>query len=346
LRQPSGAVRYLVQRALIWEGAMSWSRRRVLGLTAGAACLPLLARRAAAETYPSRPVHLLIGFPPGGTGDIVGRLMAQWLSERLGQQFVVENRPGAATNLAVEAALKAPADGYTLVQVTISSAINATLAPSPSFNLVRDIAMVAGSTVSPLVLEVHPSLPVNSVPEFIAYAKANPGKISVGSFGTGTISHVTGELLRSRAGIEMLHVPYRGTGPMLTDLLGGQIQAAFDVLAGSIGHIKAGRLRALAVTTARRSEAMPELPTVGEFLPGFEASGWLALGVAKQTPRAIVDVLSRACNASLADPGAKARLGALGSAAMIETPADLDKYLADEIDKWGKVIREARIKPD
>ena len=325
---------------------MPWSRRRILHLAAGATAISSLPGRAVAETYPSRPVHLLIGFPPGGTGDIVGRLMAQWLSERLGQQVVVENRPGAATNLAVEAALKAPADGYTLVQVTISTAINATLAPSPSFNLTRDVAMVAGSTVSPLVLEVHPSLPVNTVAEFIAYAKGNPGKVSLGSFGTGTISHVTGELFRARAGIETLHVPYRGTGPMLTDLLGGQIQAAFDVLAGSIGHIKAGRLRALAVTTARRSDAMPELPTVGESLPGFEASGWLALGVAKQTPRAIIETLSRACNASLADPAATARLAALGSSAMIETPADLDRYLAEEIDKWGKVIRAARIKPD
>jgi tripartite-type tricarboxylate transporter receptor subunit TctC len=325
---------------------MSWSRRRVLELAVGAACLPPLARRAAAESYPSRPVHLLIGFPPGGTGDIVGRLMAQWLSERLSQQFVVENRPGAATNLAVEAALKAPPDGYTLVQVTISSAINATLAPSPSFNLTRDIAMVAGSTVSPLVLEVHPSLPVTSVTEFIAYAKANPGKISVGSFGTGTISHVTGELFRSRAGIETLHVPYRGTGPMLTDLLGGQIQAAFDVRAGSLGHIKAGRLRPLGITTARRSNVLPDLPTVGDTLPGFEATGWLALGVAKQTPRAIIDALSRACNASLADPKAQARLADLGSTAMVAAPADLDKYLADEIAKWGKVIRDARIKAD
>ena len=325
---------------------MPWSRRRILHLAAGAAAISSLPRRAGAETYPSRPVHLLIGFPPGGTGDIVGRLMAQWLSDRLGQQFVVENRPGAATNLAVEAALKAPADGYTLVQVTISTAINATLAPSPSFNLTRDIAMVAGSTVSPLVLEVHPSLPVHTVAEFIAYAKANPGKVSLGSFGTGTISHVTGELFKARAGIETLHVPYRGTGPMLTDLLGGQIQAAFDVLAGSIGHIKAERLRALAVTTARRSDAMPELPTVGEVLPGFEASGWLGIGVARATPRAIVDALNRACNASLADPSAKVRLANLGSAAMIETPADLDRYLAEEIDKWGKVIRAARIKPD
>ena len=325
---------------------MPWSRRRILHLAAGAAAISSLPRRAVAEAFPSRPVHLLIGFPPGGTGDIVGRLMAQWLAERLGQQFVVENRPGAATNLAIEAGLKAPADGYTLIQVTISSAINATLSPSPSFNLTRDIAMVAGSTISPLVLEVHPSVPVDSVDAFIAHAKAHPGKISVGSFGTGTISHVTGELFKERAGIETLHVPYRGTGPMLTDLLGGQILAAFDVLAGSIGHIKAGRLRALGITTARRSDVLPELPTVGETLPGFEATGWLALGVAKQTPREIVDALNRACNASLADPKARTRLADLGSIALVATPAETDKFLADEIEKWGQVIRAAHIKPD
>ena len=282
---------------------MAWphgiSRRRALRLAAGAASLAslaslaALARRAAADSYPSRPVHMMVGFPPGGTGDIVARLMGQWLSERMGQQVVIENRPGAATNIAVEAALKAPADGYTLVQVTISTAINATLYDNPSFDLTRDIAMVGGGTDSPLVLEVNPALPVRSLPEFIAYAKANPGKVTLGSFGIGTISHVTGELFKARAGIETVHVPYRGTGPMLTDLLGGQIQAAFDVVAGSIGHIKAGRLRAIAVTTAQRSAVLPEVPTVGETLPGFVATGWLGLGVARPTPGEIVARLNQ-----------------------------------------------------
>jgi tripartite-type tricarboxylate transporter receptor subunit TctC len=253
-------------------------RRRFLQLAAGAATLPAMSRLARAQTYPTRAVRWIVGFPPGGTADITARLIGHWLSGRLGQPFVIENRPGANTNLATEAVVRAPGDGYTLLFVTTSNMINATLYGKLSYNFIRDITMVAGLASSPLVLEVHPTVPVSTVPELIAYAKANPGKISMASFGTGTISHLAGELFKMMAGVDMLHVPYRGSAPLLTDLLGGQVQAALDNMPASIEHIRAARLRPLAVTTVERSQALPDLPTVGEFLPGYEAMPWSSVG--------------------------------------------------------------------
>jgi tripartite-type tricarboxylate transporter receptor subunit TctC len=325
---------------------MKLPRRKFLHLAAGAAALPALQHVARADTYPSRPVRIIVGYPPGGTTDIGARLTGQWLSERLGQQFVIENRPGASTNIAVEAVVRAPADGYTLLAFTGTNTINATLFDRLNFNFIRDIAMVAGINRSPLVLEVNPAVPVQTVPEFIAYAKANPGKISMASFGVGTISHVTGELFKMRAGINTLHVPYRGSAPMLTDLLGGQVQAAFDALPASIEYIKAGKLRALAVSTATRSEALPSIPTIGEFLTGFEASAWTGLGAPKNTAAEIIDKLNGEINAVLADPKSKAQLAALGATAFPLSLAELDKLVTDDTEKWAKVIREANIKPE
>jgi tripartite-type tricarboxylate transporter receptor subunit TctC len=272
---------------------MKLPRRQFLHLAASAAALPTVSRIAHAQTYPARPVRLIVGFPAGGTADIAARLMGQWLSERLGQPFVIENRPGANTNLATEAVVRAPADGYTLLLTGPSNAINATIYDKLNYNFIRDIAMVAGITRTPLILEVNPSFPVNSVPELIACAKANPGKISLASYGTGTVSHMAGELFKIVTGVEMVHVPYRGSAPLLPDLLGGQVQAAFDNLPASIEHIRTARLRPLAVTTALRSQALPELPTVGEFLPGYEASAWTAVGAPKNTPAEIVEKLNK-----------------------------------------------------
>jgi tripartite-type tricarboxylate transporter receptor subunit TctC len=327
-------------------GMMKLRRRQFLHLAVGAAALAVAAPTARAQNYPTRPVRIVVGFAAGGTTDIVARLIGQWLSERLGQQFVIENRPGASTNIATEAVARAPADGYTLLTIGSTNTINATLYDKLSFNLKRDFAMIAGLNKSPLVLEVNPAVPVNSVPEFVAYAKATPASISMASFGTGSISHVAGELFKMLAGVDLLHVPYRGSAPMLTDLLGGQVQAAFDNLPASIEHIRAEKLRALAVTTAARSEALPQVPSLGEFLPGFEASAFIAIGAPKSTSPEIVIKLNEVINAGLADPKIKARLAELGSAPLVLSPAELGNFVADEIEKWAKVIRAARIRPE
>lgn len=323
---------------------MTLQRRRFLHLAANAAAVSVVSRNAWAQAYPTRPVRLIVGFPPGGTTDVVARLLGQWLSERLGQPFIIDNRPGANTNLAFEAVARAPADGYTLGTVGPSTAINAALYQQPNVDASRGLVMVAGLNNSPLVLEVHPAVPVKSVPEFIAYAKANPARINLASFGAGSISHVAGELFKIAAGLDAVHVPYRGSAPLLTDLLGGQVQAAFDNLPASIEHIKTGKLRALAVTTATRSEALPQIPSLGEFLPGYEASVFLGVGAPKSTPAEIVIRLNKEINAGLADPRIKGRLAELGSTPFVLSHAELGKFMDDETEKWDKVIRTAKIK--
>jgi len=325
---------------------MKLPRRRFLHLAAGAAALPALSRIARAQTYPSRPVRWVVPFPPGGVTDIVARLMGQWLSERLGQPFVIENRPGAGGNIGAEAVVKAAPDGYTLYLSSSPNAISATLYDNLNFNFIRDIAPVASISISPLVMEVNPSVPAKTVPEFVAYAKANSGKLNMASNGNGTTSHLAGELFKMMTGINMLHVPYRGAAPALTDLIGGQVQVMFDVMASSIEHIRAGKLRALAVTTATRSEALPDVPNVGEFLPGFEASAWQGVGVPKNTPTEIVDKLNKEINAGLADPKIKARLADLGNIGLALSPADFGKLIADETEKWSKVVKFSGAKPD
>ena len=321
-------------------------RRYVLHLAAGAAALPAVTRVARAQAYPTRPVRIIVGFPAGGTTDIAARLIAQWLTERLGQPVVVENRPGASANLAAEAVVRAPPDGYTLLAVTSSNTVNATFFDKLSFSIVHDIAMVSGVVRSPLVLEVHPSVAANSVPELIALAKANPGKITLASFGTGSTSHVAGELFKLAAGVSMQHVPYRGSAPLVTDLLAGQVQSAFDNLPASIEHIRSGKLRALAVGTETRSSQLPNVPTLGEFLPGFEASAFVAIGAPNNTPAEIIGRLNHEINAGLADPKIKARLAELGGTVFVGSPADFSKLIADETEKWGKVIRAANIKAE
>jgi tripartite-type tricarboxylate transporter receptor subunit TctC len=324
---------------------MKLPRRNFLHLTASAAALPAVSRVARAQAYPSRSVRILVGFAAGGTADITARLIGQWLSERLGQQFIVENRPGASTNIATDAVVRAPADGYTLLMVSTTHATNAALYDRLNFDLIRDIAPVASVFETPLVVEVNPSVPVHTIPEFITYAKDNVGKLNMGTPGVGTPPHVAGELFKMIAGVNMVHVPYRGTGPMLTDLIGGQVQVAFDPLPASIEHIRAGKLRALAVTTASRSDALLGIPTVGEFVRGYEASGWFGLGAPKATPADIVEKLNKEINAGLADPKIKARLADLGGTPLVGSPADFGKFIADETEKWAKVIRSANIKP-
>jgi tripartite-type tricarboxylate transporter receptor subunit TctC len=321
-------------------------RRQFLHLAAGAAALPAVSGIASAQTYPSRPVRIIVGYPAGGTVDFYARLIGQWMSERLGQSFVVENRPGATSNIATEAVVRAPADGHTLLMVSSANALNATLYEKLNFNFIRDIAPVAGVSRESNAFVVNPSVPAKTVPEFIAYAKTNPGKIRIASPGTGTPAHVAGELFKMMAGVDMLHVPYRGTAPALTDLLGGQADVYFGAASGSIEHVKVGKLRALAVTGAARSEVLPDLPTVGEFIPGFEASTWFGLGAPRSTPVEIVDRLNREVSAALGDPKTKARLAELGSEALIGPPADFGKLIADETEKWGKVIRAANIKAE
>jgi tripartite-type tricarboxylate transporter receptor subunit TctC len=321
-------------------------RRQFLHLAAGAAALPAVSRFAWAQAYPMRPVRLIVGWPAGGTTDIGARLVAQWLSERLGQPFIVENRPGAGTHAATEAVVRARADGYTLLMATGSNAINATLYDRMNYNFINDIAPVAGVLRSPFVLEVHPAVPVKTVSELIAYAKANPGKLNMASFGTGSGSHLSGELFKIMSRIEMLHVPYRGSAPMLIDLLSGQVQLAFDNLPASIGHIRAGKLRALAVTTTIRSEALPDIPTLDEALPGFEASAWIGVGAPKETPAEVIGILNKEINAGLADPKIKARIAELSGMAFAGSPADFGKLIAEQTEKWGKVIRAANIKPE
>ena len=325
---------------------MKLPRRNFLHLAAGAAALPAVSRFAFAQDYPTRPVRLIVGFAPGGTTDITARLIGQWLSERLGQQFVIENRTGAATNIATEAVVRAPADGYTLLVVTASNAINATLYDKLGFNFMRDIAPVAGVMRYPLVMQVNPSFPAKTVPEFISHAKSNPGKVSYGSGGIGTSIHVASELFKMMAGIEMIHVPYRGGAPAMTDLMGGQIQVVFNPLPESMEHIKAGKLRPLAVTGATRSEVLPDVPTVGDFVPGFEASALQGIGAPKDTPAEIVEKLNKEINAGLADPKLKARFADLGATVSVGSPADFGKFIADETEKWAKVIKFAGTKAE
>jgi len=321
-------------------------RRNFLRLAAGAAALPALPTVARAQSYPTRPVRIIVGFPAGGPVDMVARLMGQWLSDRLGQQFIIENRPGAGGNIATEVAIRAPADGYTLLSVVSSHAINATLYEKLNFNFVRDIAPVAGTIREPLVIEVHPSFPTKTIPEFIAYAKANPGKINMASAGNGTATHVAGELFKMMTGINMVHVPYRGGAPAITDLLGGQVQVFFSPVSGSIEHIKTAKLRALALTTATRSEVLPELPVVDEFVPGYEASLWHGLGAPKGTPAEIVNKLDKEINAGLADPKMRARLADLSGTVLPGSPTDFGKLIADETEKWAKVVKFSGAKPD
>jgi tripartite-type tricarboxylate transporter receptor subunit TctC len=325
---------------------MNLPRRQLLHLAAGVAALPTLSRMSWAQTYPSRPVRLIVGFPAGGGADIVGRLIGQWLQERLGQPFVIENRPGAGTNVATEALVRAPADGYTLALVGLPNAINATLYDKLNFNFIRDVMPVAGILRTPEVMVVNPSVPAKTLPEFIAYAKANPGKINMASAGNGSVSHVAGELFVFMADVRMVHVPYRGAAPALTDLLGGQVQVLFGAVTASMPYINAGKLRALAVTTAARSELLPDIPTVGEFVPGYEASAWYGIGTPKGTPVEIVDRLNTKINASLADPKLKARLADLGATVLAGSSADLGKLIADETEKWAKVIKFANIKAE
>jgi tripartite-type tricarboxylate transporter receptor subunit TctC len=325
---------------------MKLRRRQFLRLAAGGLALPALLRMAWAQNYPSRPVRIMVGAPAGGTADILTRLMAQWLSERLGHPFVIENRAGAGTNIATEAVVKAAPNGYTLLLVAPANAINATLYDKLNYNFIRDIAPVAGITRAANVLEVHPSVPVTTVPEFIAYAKANPGKINYASAGTGTSLHIAGEMFKMMAGIDMVHIPYKGTAPALTDLLGGQVQMMFDNIPTSIEHIRAGKLRALAVNTATRLEMLPDLPTVGEFLPGFEASAFFGFGVPRNTPAEIVSKLNGEVNAGLADPKMKARIVELAGPVLPGSPAEFGKIIAEETEKWGKVVKFAGIKPD
>jgi tripartite-type tricarboxylate transporter receptor subunit TctC len=314
-------------------------RRKFLHLAAGAAALPDLSRFAWAQAYPTRPVRLLVGWPPGGAADVVGRLTGQLLSERLGQQFVIENRPGAGGNLAVEAALKAAPDGYTLLMIGSNNAWNVTLYDNLSFDFVRDIAPVASIVRGVGVLVVHPSVSVKSVPDLIAYAKANPGKINMASGGVGSPQHVYGELFKMMAGVDMLHVPYRGGAPALTDLLAGQVQVMFDTLITSIEHIRAGKLRPLAVTAATRVEVLPDIPTVGEFVPGYEAVGWQGVGAPRTTSVEIIDKLNKEINAGLADPRIKARIADLGYTVLASSPADFGRFIAAYTEKWAKVIK-------
>ncbi len=325
---------------------MKHSRRRFLLLAAGAFALPAMSRMSRAQAYPTRPVRIVVASPPGGTADFLARVMGHWLSERLGQPFMIENRQGAGTNIAAEAVANANPDGYTLLLVNPAHALNATLYDKLNFNFIRDIAPVAGLLRAPNVMEVHPSVPAKTVPEFIAYAKAHPGKINYASAGTGTLLHVAGELFKMIAGIDMVHVPYRGTAPALTDLLGGQVQMMCDNISTSIEHIRAGKLTALAVTTATRSELLPDLPTVGEFLPGFEQSAFFGVGAPKRTPAEIVERLNTEINAGLTDPKIKARLAELAGPVLPGSPADFGRLIAQETEKWGKVIKFAGIKPD
>jgi tripartite-type tricarboxylate transporter receptor subunit TctC len=323
---------------------MKLPRRQFLHLAAMAAALGPVIPAARAQAYPTRPVRVLVGFAPGGTTDIVTRLMGRWLSERLGQPFIIENRPGANTNIATEAGASVPRDGYTLTILGSTQTINETVYDKLTVKLNRDYTFIAGLNESPLVLEVHQAVPANTVPEFIAYAKANPGKVNLASFGIGSISHVAGELFKMATGTDMLHVPYRGSAPMLTNLLGGQVQAAFDNLPASLEYIRTGRLRALAVTSVKRAEVLPDIPVLSDFVPSFEVSALFGVAAPKNTPVEIVDRLNKEINAGLADPTIKARLANLGGSPLILSPAGFTKLIADEVVKWSKVVRTAGIK--
>jgi tripartite-type tricarboxylate transporter receptor subunit TctC len=325
---------------------MKLPRRTFLHLTAGAAALPAVSQLARAQAYPTRQVRIVVPTPPGGALDILARLMGQWLSERLGQPFVSENRPGAGTNIATESVARAPADGYTLLVAAAPQAINATLYSKLNFNFIRDIVPIAMISSLPLVMEVNLSNPAKTVPEFISWAKAHPGKVSMASGGTGAPSHIAGELFKMMTGIDMLHVPYRGGAPALSDLMGGQVQVYFSPLPESISAIKGGKVRALAVTTAGRSEALPDVPTISESVPGFEANTWQGIGAPKDTPAEVVATLNKEINGALADGKIKARLAELGSVPMPMSPADFGRFIAEETEKWGKVIRAANIKAE
>ncbi len=324
---------------------MKLARRQFLHLAAAIA-LPVVSRIAWAQTYPARPVRIVVGLTAGSASDIVARIMGQWLSERLGQQFIVENRPGAGTNIAAEAVVRSVPDGYTLLLAASPNAINASLYDKLSFNFISDIAPVAAISREPNVIVVNPSLPTRTVPELIAYAKANPGRINMASAGNGTTSHLAGELFKMMTGVNMVHVPYRGGGPALTDLLAGQVQVFFPPMVVPVGQIRAGKLRALAVTTATRSEALPDVTTVGEFVPGYEASVWFGLGVPKGTPAEVINRLNQETNAALTDIKIKVRMAESGGTVLPGSPADFGKLIAEETDKWSKVVREANIKPE
>jgi tripartite-type tricarboxylate transporter receptor subunit TctC len=311
-------------------------RRRFLQLAGAFLAAPKVSWAA---DYPVRPIRWIVGFPPGGGADIVARIMGRWLTDRLGQEVIIENRPGASTNISAEVVVNSPPDGYTLLWIGTTNVINATLYQNLSFDFLRDIAPVAGLVIYPLVLEVHPSLPVKSLDEFIAFAKANPGRINYGSYGTGTTSHLAGELLKTMAGIKITHVPYRGGAPMVNDLLGGQVQAAFDVVASSLPHIRSGALRALAVTTPARVEALPDVPTIGESVPGYEAIAWTGIGVPRRTPHEIISRLNRETNAGLADPSIKARLAELSTTPILLSPTEFTSHVAAEAEKWAKVVK-------
>ena len=325
---------------------MKLPRRKLLHLAAGALALPALSRVASALDYPTRPVRWIVGFPPGGPNDITARIVAEFLSERLHQQFAVENRPGAAGNVATEQVARAQPDGYTVMELATVNAINAGLYQNLNYDFVRDITLVAGFSQGPAVMEVNPKVPATTLPEFIAYAKANPGKINLGSAGIGTPQHVIGELFKMLTGTDMVHVPYHGSAPELTDLIAGQVQVVFEPIQSTMGYIKSGMLRPLAVTTASRADALPDLPTVGEFVPGFEARTWQGLGAPKGTPVEIIEMLNTEVNAVLTDPRLKARFADLGIIPMPMTPAECQKFITAETEKWAKVIKFASIKPD
>jgi len=325
---------------------MKLPRRRFLHLAAGAAALPVLSRLARAQAYPARSVHFVVGFAAAGGNDIVARLMGQWLTERLGQPFVIENRPGGGGNLATEVVAHAPADGYTLLLASASNAINATLYEKLNFNFIRDIAPVAGLIRVPSVIVIHPLVRIKTVPDFIAYAKLNPGKLNMASGGTGTSTHVAGELFKMMTGVNIVHVPYRGTAPAIADLLGGQVQVMFASAPSSVEYIKTGKLQALAVTTAARLETLPDIPTVGEFVPNYEASQWYGIGVPRNTPIEIIEKLNLEINAALADPKMKARLVGLGGTALSGSPPDFGKLINEETEKWAKVVKFSGARPE
>ena len=319
-------------------------RRQFLHLAAGAAALPAVSRVARAQAYPSRPVRIIVGVGAGGPPDIVARLMGQWLSERLGQPFIVENRPGAGTNIATEAVVRAPADGHTLLQATLTNAYNAALYPKLSFNFIRDIAPISSIMRTPCVMVLNPDFSAKTVPEFIAFAKANPGKINMASSGTGNLTHVAGELFKMMVDVDIVHVPYRATPLALTALLAGEVQVMFDLMGTSIEHIRAGKLRALAVTTAARAPLLPDIRPMAEFVPGYEASGWQGVGAPRNTPDEIIERLNQEINAGLADPTLKGRLASLGGVVFTNTPASFGAFISEETEKWGKAIRAANIK--
>ena len=325
---------------------MKFSRRTVLHLATGAVALTAVSCFASAQAYPSRPVRIIVGFAPGGATDIMARLMGQSLSERLRQPFVIENKPGAATNIATEAVVNAAPDGYTLLMVTSVNAINASVYEKLNFNLIRDVVPIASIHREPFVMEANPSVPVKTVAEFIAYAKANPGKLTMASAGIGSGNHISGELFKMMTGVNLVHVPYRGGGPALVDLISGQVQVLFATMSSSIEYVRAGKLRALAVTTATRSSVLPDIPTVAEFVPGYESSFWTGVGAPKNTPAEIVDKLNKEMNATLADPKFKARLADLGGTALSGSPLDFGKFVADETEKWAKVVKFAGVKAD